>query len=159
MALIESLNTGVSTIKAFSTGMKVVGNNIANVNSVGFKSSRVDYTDNFSNTLQISSPNDGTGNGSNQVSKQIGTGVNTEVISTNFNQGPLEESGVTTDIAITGEGFFTFLDSVTNKNYVSRAGNLRVDDSGYIVNPNGFRLQGLTGGAPPSTAPDPTDRA
>jgi len=152
MALIESLNTGVSSIKAFSTGMKVVSNNIANVNSVGFKSSRVEYTDSFSNTLRRSAPSDGTGVGSNQVSKQIGTGVSTEVISSNFNQGSLEESGIATDLAITGEGFFTVEDSLSGKRFVTRAGNFRVDDSGYVVNSNGYRLQGLTGGDP-STAP------
>lgn len=152
MALIESLNTGVSTIKAFSNGMKVVGNNIANVNSVGFKSSRVEYSDSFSNSLQRSAPNDG-GNGSNQVSKQIGTGVNTQVVSANFNQGPIEESGIGTDMAITGQGFFTVRDAVNGENFVTRAGNFRVDDRGYVVNSDGFRLRGLTGGAPPATAP------
>lgn len=153
MALIESLNTGVSAIKAFSTGMKVVGNNIANVNSAGFKVSRVEYADSFSNTLQRSSPNPGTGVGSNQTSKQVGTGVNTNVISSNFNQGPIEETGIITDLAITGEGFFTVRDTINGENFVTRAGNFRVDDTGYIVNSDGFRVQGLTGGAPPSTAP------
>lgn len=152
MALIESLNTGVSTIKAFSTGMKVVGNNIANVNTIGFKSGRVEYSDNFSNTLRRSAPNDGSGNGSNQVSKQIGTGVNTEVISANFNQGPLEDSGIKTDLAIVGEGFFTVRDSVSDRSFVTRAGNFRVDDAGYVVNSSGYRLQGWTGGDP-DTAP------
>ena len=151
MGLIGSLNTGVSSIKAFTTGMTVVSNNIANVNSVGFKASRVDYTDNFSNTLQRSSPSGATG--SNQASKQVGTGVSPQVIATNFNQGTIEDTGVKTDLAIGGEGFFTVRDSVNDKNYVTRAGNFRVDDNGYVVNTDGFRLQGWTGGLPPSTAP------
>lgn len=157
MALIESLNTGVSTIKAFTTGMKVIGNNISNVNSIGFKSERIEYSDGFSTTLRRSQPSDGSGAGSNQTSLQLGSGVQINTIAADFSQGAVESTGVKTDLAVVGEGFFTVNDSVNNTNFVTRAGNFRLDDNGYIVSQDGYRLQGLVGGNPttsPSTVGD-----
>lgn len=146
MALIGSLNSGISAIRSFTQGIEVIGTNIANVNTVGYKSARTEFSDLFSSTIRRSSPSDGTGNGSNQASLQIGSGVQVQAVGSNFNQGPLEPTGQKTNIAVIGEGFFTVVDSVNNRDYITRAGNFRMDDNGYIVTPDGFRLQGLTGG-------------
>jgi len=144
MALIGSLNSGVSALRSFSKGMEVLGDNVANVNTIAFKSSRMDYTTGFGDVLQRSTPSASGGNvGSNSTSSQVGSGVQIGMISVNFAQGPLENTGRVTDLAIVNEGFFKVIDSANNKAYATRAGNLRIDDRGYIVTAKGYRLQGL----------------
>ncbi len=148
MAILSSLTSGVSALKSFTRGIEVIGDNIANVNTTAFKASRVDYNDSFSNLLQQSTSSGG-GNsvGSNQASSQVGTGVQIGSVSSKFTQGQLVTTGVTTDLAIIGEGFFVIKDTVNNTELASRSGNFRLDDRGYVVNNQGFRLQGLTGGS------------
>lgn len=145
--LISSLESGISALKSFTKGIEVIGNNIANINTVGFKSSRVDYADSFSNMLQHSSPSPPGNTGSNQSPIQIGGGVQIGAVSSRFTQGQVSKTGVASDLAIIGEGFFQVRDSTDNANFATRAGNFRVDDRGYIVSIDGFRLQGMTGGA------------
>jgi len=148
MALLSSLTSGVSALKSFTRGIEVIGDNIANVNTTAFKTSRVAYTDSFSTLLQQSTSSGG-GNavGSNQASSQVGTGVQIGSVSTKFTQGQLVTTGVTTDLAIVGEGFFVVKDTINNTEFATRNGNLRLDDRGYVVNSQGFRLQGLAGGS------------
>ena len=146
MSLISSLTSGVSALKSFTRGIEVIGNNIANVNTTAFKASRVDYSDSFSNLLKQSSVSPNGSSGSNQASSQVGTGVQVGAISSRFTQGQLNSTGITTDLGIVGEGFFKVDDTINNLSLATRAGNFRLDDRGYMVTLDGFRLQGLTGG-------------
>lgn len=147
MSLVGTLNSGVSALNTFSQGIQVISNNIANVNTTGFKSSRVEYADNFSNLLQQAAPSSGSGAGSNLAAMQIGTGVKLASISSNLSQGTLSTTGSNTDLGISGAGFFRVHDSMNNIDYVTRSGDFRLDDQGYLVTSDGYRVQGLSDGA------------
>lgn len=131
MPLINSLTAGVSALSSFSTDLNVIGNNIANVNTVGYKDSKANFSDSFSNTLRST--------------LQMGTGVQVSNITQNFNQGSLTTTGVTTDLGVSGNGFFVVQNPVDGQQYVTRAGNFTVDSQGYLITAQGFRVQGLTG--------------
>ncbi len=147
MSLIDSLTSGVSALRSFEKGLSVIGNNIANVLTIGFKSSTTTYSDNFSNLLQQAAPSSGGGTGSNMPSMQVGTGVQIAGITGNFTQGTLSPTGNPTNLGISGSGFFQVHDSANNVDYVTRAGDFRLDDQGYLVTTEGFRVQGLSDGA------------
>ncbi|MBI5827934.1 MAG: flagellar hook protein FlgE [Deltaproteobacteria bacterium] len=127
----SALYTGISGLNANMDKLSVIGNNIANVNTIGFKGSRVTFGDVLSQTLSGGS---GT--------SQIGLGVEMTSIQKMFNQGAFETTSSTLDMAISGNGFFIVKDSVLNSNYYTRAGQFETDKDGYIVNPEGLRLQG-----------------
>src|SRR5262249_4079912 len=146
MSLLESLTSGVSALRSFEKGLSVIGNNIANVLTTGFKSSTTNYADNFSNLLQNSSPSPANGDGSNVPSEQVGTGVKIASVYGDFSQGTLQPTGNPANLGISGGGFFIVRDPISNTNYVTRAGDFRVDDQGYLVTPEGFRVQGLNDG-------------
>src|SRR5437667_11876818 len=95
--MLRSLNSGVSAMQQFQQEMDVIGNDIANVDTTGFKSARVDFADQLSQTLR------GTGA---DGSMQIGTGVGTNSISNQFSQGVINRTGSQTDLAVSGQGFF-----------------------------------------------------
>lgn len=145
MSLIGSLTSGVSAMRTFTKSLEVIGNNIANVNTTGYKGSKTNFEDSFSNTLRRSSPSSTTA--SNISSVQVGTGVKLGAISANFNQGGLSTTGVNTDLGISGSGFFRVLNTTDGSEYVTRAGDFRIDDKGYLVTNKGYRVQGLTGGS------------
>ena len=148
MSLIGTLNAGVSALKTFSNSIQVITNNIANVNTTGFKGSRSEYADNFANLLQQASPSPASpGAGSNTASLQLGTGVQLKSVSSDFSQSTLTPTGSSSDLGITGNGFFRVRDVASNVDYVSRSGDFRVDDSGHLVTTDGFRVQGLSDGA------------
>src|SRR5258708_23831538 len=144
MALIGTLGTGVSALKSFERGLEVIGNNIANVNTTGYKSTDAKYADSFSNILQSSSPSQ---SGSNVDGTQIGTGVLMSGTTSNFNQGSISSTGKTSDLAISGSGFFRVKDPTSSAQYATRAGDFRIDDKGYLVTQQGLRVQGLSNGA------------
>ncbi len=150
MSLIGTLTSGVSALSAFTTNLETIGNNIANVNTVGFKSSRVSFSDSFSNTLRGSTPS--SGSSSNQSAEQVGTGVTLSNIDSQFTQGALSTTGLNTDLGVSGNGFFIVKNPVDGSTFASRAGDFRIDDQGYLVNDQGLHVQGLTGGTA-STAP------
>lgn len=127
----SSLFTGVSGINANMSELSVIGNNIANVNTIGFKGSRVTFADVLSQTLTG-------GSGTNQ----IGLGVNMSSIQKIFTQGSFETTGNTLDLAISGDGFFIIKDPTLNSTYYTRAGQFQTDRNGYVVNPEGMRVQG-----------------
>lgn len=142
-----ALSTGVSALKSFTKGIETIGNNIANVNSTAFKRSRVEYAQNFVDTLERSSaaPGDGEPNTSSRL--QIGGGTQIDAISTNFAQGSLVSTGVSTDLAIDGRGFFHLREvddagALIGTDMFTRAGNFKMDEQGFLVNPDGFRLIG-----------------
>lgn len=143
MSLIGTLGSGVSALRTFMKGLEVIGNNIANVNTTGFKSSTAQYADSFSNILARSAPS--SAGGSNTSSISVGTGVKLSAIHTNYNQGSLETTGLGTDLGISGEGYFTVQNPVDGTNYVTRDGSFRWDDQGNLVTAQGLRVQGLTG--------------
>jgi flagellar hook protein FlgE len=145
MSLIDTLNTGVSALNAFSTGLDVVGNNIANVNTIGYKSASTSFEDSFSNTLQNSSP--ATGTTSSTAPIQVGTGVEVAGTATNYTQGALTSTGVTTDLAVSGNGFFIVQDPATLNQFATRDGEFTVNSSGYLVTQNGQEVMGYTGGS------------
>lgn len=146
MPLINSLESGVTALRSFTKGIDVIGNNIANVNTVGYKAARVDYSESFSNTLQRSVA--GSGDQSNSTTMQIGSGVKLGDIRSRFTQGTLSDTSVSTDLAIGGEGFFVVKDPVNNTDFATRAGNFRSDSAGNLVTSQGYRVQGLSGGLP-----------
>lgn len=146
MSLLESLTSGVSALRSFEKGLSVIGNNIANVLTTGFKGSTTTYSDNFSNLLKESAPSPAGGSGSNTPAEQVGTGVQIAGITGNFAQGTLSPTGNPTNLGISGAGFFEVHDSINNLDYVTRAGDFRLDDQGYLVTSDGFRLQGLNDG-------------
>ena len=145
MSLIGTMGSGVSALRTFMKGLEVIGNNIANVNTTGYKSQDAKYADSFSNILQRSSPS--TGTTPNTPSAGVGTGVVLASINTNFSQGALASTGRSTDLGISGNGFFRVKNSLDNSEFATRSGDFRWDDQGFLVNSKGFRVQGATGAA------------
>ena len=136
--MMRSLYSGVSGLRNHQVRMDVIGNNIANVNTAGFKAGRVTFTEGFAQTLQSATrPMDGRG-GSNPM--QIGLGMNTGSIDTLFGQGSLETTGRGLDLAIQGDSFFTVARG--GQQLYTRAGNFSVDASGRLVTSTGDRVQG-----------------
>lgn len=143
------MGSGVSALRTFMKGLEVIGNNIANVNTTGFKASSASYADTFSNILQRSAPSSG-GSSSTPV-VEIGTGVNLAGITADYTQGSLSSTGRDTDLGISGNGFFIVKNPVDGSLYATRAGDFRWDDQGYLINTQGLRVQGMTGGTATST--------
>ena len=138
--MLRSLFSAISGLQNFQQRLDVIGNNVANVNTTAFKSSRVDLADSFSQTLRASSASNGGSSGIPGL--QIGTGVLSTAVKNLYTQGALARTGLGTDLAIAGSGFFVVRDTVSNVEMVTRAGDFRVDDTGYLVSNNGMRIQG-----------------
>jgi flagellar hook protein FlgE len=111
--------------------MNVVGNNIANVNTVGFKQQRMDFQDFVYQYI-------GTAGGMGQVGRGVGVGL----IFNDYSQGSIETTTGSTDIAIEGNGFFNVRPLTNNVSYYTRAGNFTFNKDGYLVDPHGYVLQG-----------------
>lgn len=154
MSLVAALDSGVSALQAFSKGIQVISNNIANVNTTGYKGSRAAYADNFSNLLRQGTPSGASGVGSNLDSLQVGTGVQLQSSAADFQQGTLTTTGSSSDLGIAGNGFFIVRDSVNGVSYATRSGDFRVDDQGYLVTAEGYRVQGLNDGSATFEAQD-----
>lgn len=137
MSLIRSLNSGVSGLRAFQTKMDVIGNNIANVETAGFKSSRVSFAEMMNQRLGRSG---GGSESSPQNSNQVGLGVRVSSIDRNFSQGAITTTGVGTDLAIEGEGFFVV--NSGNQSLMTRAGNFVFNKDGFLVDQSGNFVQG-----------------
>ncbi|MGB0418159.1 MAG: flagellar hook-basal body complex protein [Opitutales bacterium] len=144
MALIGSLSSGVSAMQGFVKGMEVIGDNIANSKTVGFKKQRALYTDSFSQSLSDASI--GGKDVSNTAPIQIGTGVGLSATQKLFNQGSIELTGVSSDMAINGDGFFRISNNGTGEQMLTRDGSFRVDKEGFMTDKNGNFLLGLVGG-------------
>lgn len=135
MALIGTLTSGVSTLKTFSKGLEVIGNNIANVNTTGYKSNAASFADTFSNTLR-----------SGGTSVQIGTGVQVAALSTNFTQGSLASTGKGTDLGVSGNGYFIVQDA-NGANFATRDGSFHWDATGNLINSQGYNVLDDAGAA------------
>ncbi|MDR1839518.1 MAG: flagellar hook protein FlgE [Treponema sp.] len=137
--MMRSLFSGVSGLQNHQTRMDVIGNNISNINTTGFKRNRVGFQDILYQQLQgAARPTEDIG-GVNP--KEVGLGMSIASIDTLHIQGSLQTTGVQTDLAITGQGFF-ILDDM-GKQLFTRAGAFSVDMDGVLVNPaNGMKVQG-----------------
>lgn len=137
--MMRSLYAGVSGLQNHQTRMDVIGNNISNVNTYGFKRGRVSFQDMISQQINgAARPTEEVG-GVNP--KEVGLGMSVASIDTIFTQGNLQTTGVSTDLAIQGNGFFVLKNG--DETFYSRAGVFGVDSEGTLVNPaNGLRVQG-----------------
>ncbi|MCP0886245.1 flagellar hook-basal body complex protein [Ligilactobacillus sp. WILCCON 0076] len=153
--MLRSLFSGVSGMKNLQTDLDVVANNIANVNTTGFKSSRVHFADTFSQTISsASAPTNGNG-GTN--AKQVGLGDEIASIDTNMTAGSTQSTGISTDFSITGNGFFIAKDASTGESYYTRDGAFERDSEGNLVNSDGYLIQGVNTTASPMLYSDYTD--
>lgn len=131
MGLAASMYSGTSGLKAHGEGMTVIGNNISNVSTIGYKASAMYFEDALSQSISTSS---GTG--------QVGRGVTVGTVMGDFSQGSLESTTEATDLAIGGNGFFVVSPAGADTSYYTRAGNFRFDNDGYLVDTHGYRVQG-----------------
>ncbi len=136
--MLRSLYSGISGLRAHQTMLDVTGNNIANVNTAGFKASSTQFQDTLSQMTQgAGAPQAETG-GTNPA--QIGLGVRVAGVSTNFSQGSSQNTGRATDMMISGDGFF--ITSKAGQQLYTRAGAFDMDAAGRLVSPDGGILQG-----------------
>lgn len=131
MSLSSSLFSGISGLTNLGNAMQIVGDNIANVNTVGFKGSSFTFQDLLSQSISTLS---GTA--------QVGRGTALGDIYANFEQGSFESTSNATDLAIGGDGFFVLNEEGTDSLYYSRAGSFSFDENGYLTNPDGLVVQG-----------------
>ncbi len=137
---MRSMFTAISGLKAHQTKMDVIGHNIANVNTVGFKSSRVTFSEFFSQSLSgATGASDTTGRGGTNP-MQIGLGTSVSSIDVNMSTGAAQTTGNSTDLMINGDGFFVVGDS--SGTYFTRAGAFGLDASGNLVNASGMNVMG-----------------
>ncbi|MGG3451329.1 flagellar basal body rod protein FlgG [Domibacillus aminovorans] len=135
--MLRSMYSGISGMKNFQTKLDVIGNNIANVNTYGFKKGRAVFKDLVSQ--QIAGANGPTGGGRGGVNpKQVGLGAQLSAIDTIHTEGSTQTTGRTLDLAISGDGFFQVNDGTNT--YYTRAGNFYMDENGDLVNSDGFYL-------------------
>jgi len=126
-------SASLSGLNANQQKLSVIGNNLANINTVAFKSSSVQFMDLVSQSVGGSSANP----------MQVGLGVTTGAISPNFTQGGLENTGVNTHVAIQGRGFFVIGNGSNDRSF-TRAGDFSFDANGRMVNSEGLAVQGYT---------------
>lgn len=137
--MLKSLYSGVSGMKGFQTKLDVIGNNIANVNTVGFKKGRVMFQDLLSQNLSGATAPDDTIPQGGVNPRQVGLGVQMGAIDTVHTAGSPMTTGVTTDLSIRGDGFFLVSpDPANGQIFLTRAGNFTFDADGNLVNSQGL---------------------
>ena len=137
---MRSLWSGVSGLNAHQVAMDVEGNNIANVNTVGFKYSRTNFQNLLSQTVKAATAPQGTLGGKNSL--QIGLGASVSAVETMFKQGSIQNTDKNTDMAINGDGFFVVSGDGGKTYKYTRAGDFTFDANGNFVDPNGYIVQG-----------------
>jgi len=132
MSLLSALSAGTTGLEASSLELSVVGDNIANSNTIGFKAGRAAFEDALSQSVI-----GGTG--------EIGLGTRFEAVQKILTQGALTSTGIATDLALQGSGYFIVNGSHNGQtaNFYTRAGQFTVDSDGYLVNLEGLRIQGF----------------
>ena len=153
--MIRALNTGVLGMRQFQTSLDVIGNNLANINTVAYKGARVEFQDTLSQTLRAPTPDTATTSGA--AGMQVGNGMAVSAIKNTFTQGAMKNTGVRTDMSVNGKGFFLVKDPTTNELFATRAGDFREDKNGYLVTNDGFRVQGKNKLAPAYTTAEQTE--
>jgi flagellar hook protein FlgE len=131
MSISTALFTGISGLNTLGNSMSVIGDNIANVNTIGFKGSRATFEDVLAQSISTAA---GTA--------QVGRGTTLSTVNILFQQGSFESTSEPTDLAIGGDGFFIVQQPNTQSNYYTRAGQFRFDKDGNFVNPQGYVVQG-----------------
>ncbi len=127
----SSLWIGATGMTAVDKQLDVIGNNLANSSTVGYKASGTQFSSMLSQTLS-----GGSGN------MQVGQGVSLSAINTDFSQGSFQNTSNVTDLAIDGEGLFITTDTDSGLTYYTRNGAFKIDEDGYLVNSDGYRVQG-----------------
>jgi flagellar hook protein FlgE len=156
--MLRSLDSGISGLRAHQTMLDVTANNIANVNTTGFKSSSTQFQDTLSELTKTAGGTSAPVGGASAQSgttnpAQIGLGVQIAGISTNFTQGSTNTTGVPTNMMISGDGFFTVKSA--GQTLYTRDGSFSFDVSGQLVSPSGALVQGwsaVNGQLPPTSA-------
>lgn len=138
MASTTALFTGLTGLSVNSRQLEVIGNNIANVNTTAFKSNRLLFSPLLSRSFSLGSAPSGTSGGTNPG--QIGLGVGIGATQRNFNNGGISTTGISTDLAIEGDGFFIVSNAGTQS--YSRAGAFQFNATNDLVTPSGARVQG-----------------
>ncbi|WP_114639936.1 flagellar hook protein FlgE [Campylobacter lari] len=138
--MMRSLWAGVSGLQAHQYAMDVEGNNIANVNTFGFKYSRADFSTLMSQTSKIATAPDGNLGGKNPMQVGLGSGVNSTTRI--HSQGNIQTTDKNTDMAINGDGFFIVSNDGGTTQYYTRAGDFKTDAVGNFVDNNGYTVQG-----------------
>ncbi|QQG66026.1 flagellar hook protein FlgE [Desulfobulbus oligotrophicus] len=133
MGIQSAMFSGISGLNTNSQAMSVIGNNLANTNTLGFKGSRSIFSDLLSGNIY------GSGGAS-----QVGRGVGLSIVDSIYSQGTFETTSSNTDVAIEGTGFFLLKETGNDTTYYSRAGSFRFNQDGYLINPEGLRVQGMT---------------
>ncbi len=128
MSITAAMQTGVSGLMANGEAISVIGNNLANVNTTGFKEGRTLFSDLLSSTIN---------NG------QIGRGVQIQAVQNIFSQGSLQSTGSSTDLAIQGNAMFVLRDPASSASFYSRAGAFSFDKDNILVNPDGYQVLGF----------------
>jgi len=146
MALSTALYSGVSGLGTLGNAMQIIGDNIANVNTVAFKGSNFNFQDLLSQSIYTLSG-----------SSQVGRGSAMGSVSAAFDQGTFESTASDTDLAINGGGFFAVRDPNSTDLFYTRAGNFHFDENGYLVNPEGYVVQGWQVDANGQNLGAPTD--
>ncbi|WYP24958.1 flagellar basal body rod protein FlgG [Alkalihalobacillus sp. FSL W8-0930] len=142
--MIKSMYSGISGMKNFQTKLDVIGNNIANVNTYGFKKGRVTFQDLVSQQLAgATAAQDGGRGGIN--SKQVGAGSTLGSIDTIHEGATSQFTGRSLDLSIEGEGYFVVSDG--EQDYYTRSGNFYLDQNGNLTTAEGFIVNGVGGGA------------
>jgi flagellar hook protein FlgE len=121
----------LSGLNASDTALATISNNLANLNTTGYKDTNVNFQDMFYQLL---------GNNGSGDQLQVGAGTSVSSIETNFSGGSVQDTGVSTDVAITGNGFFIVQDG--NNTYYTRAGDFTQNSSGYLVTSDGYEVMG-----------------
>jgi flagellar hook protein FlgE len=132
MAMLSAMNSGIAGLRTYGQAMSVIGDNIANVSTTGFKRSRANFQDVMVRSLST---------GSSGINS-IGFGSEIGSIQSLHSQGSFESTENAMDLAIGGSGYFVVQHPSTGTNYYTRAGQFSFDDEGYLVNPEGYIVQG-----------------
>ncbi|HWO77961.1 MAG TPA: flagellar basal-body rod protein FlgF [Bacillus sp. (in: firmicutes)] len=140
--MLRSMYSGISGLKNFQTKLDVIGNNIANVNTYGFKKGRVTFKDTMNQTMAGATAAQGNMGGKNPM--QVGLGATLSSIDTIDTQGSLQTTGRSLDLAINGDGYFVVAQGESL--FYTRAGNFYLDDEGTLVTADGYKVQSYQNG-------------
>ncbi|WNS77180.1 flagellar hook-basal body complex protein [Bacillus sp. DTU_2020_1000418_1_SI_GHA_SEK_038] len=140
--MLRSMYSGISGLKNFQTKLDVIGNNIANVNTAGFKKGRVTFKDTMNQMVTGASAATENRGGTNPI--QVGLGSSLATIDTIHTGSSLQTTNRTLDLGIDGDGYFVVKDG--QQTFYTRAGNFYLDDNGTLVNANGLKVQAYNNG-------------